>query len=513
MRDPAFAPALGGAAERRFLTFRVDERLYAVPAEEVAEVIRVPAAARVPQAPPALVGLANIRGSVLPLASLRSLLGRGESGVQPSSRAIVLEGASPVALLVDAVQALVSVDPERVEMRQAELAAEPGESLAGVFDAPGQDTARILDARALLSAAFAMQKEQRQGPRRRNPGLSPGAEQDGEAQADRRRLLTFVVAGQGYALRLEVVQEIVPAPESLAVIPRAETLVLGVTPYRQTLLPLLSLRGLLGLPAASDPQALGKVVVVSVAGVLVGLVVDATRAIVSADPKLVDPFPPVLSARAGGESRIEAMYRDEAGGALISILSPEQLFREDVMQRLRARHDAAASDGAGPQAEAGEERAILVFRLGDSEFGLPIEAVDEVAPVPDRVARLPRAPKFLEGVVNLRGEVLPVVDQRRRFDMPPLADAAERRRLVVVQAEGSRAGLIVDSVSGVLRTPADAIEPTPALTEDMSRLVRGVLNLDDAARMVLVLDPSELLTRAERELLDAFTAKARQAPP
>ena len=68
----------------------------------------------------------------------------------------------------------------------------------------------------------------------------------------------------------------------------------------------------------------------------------------------------------------------------------------------------------------------MVFRLGEDEFGLPIEAVDEVARVPDQITRLPKTPKFLEGVVNLRGDVLPVVDQRRRFDMPPL-DGAGRR--------------------------------------------------------------------------------------
>ena len=60
-----------------------------------------------------------------------------------------------------------------------------------------------------------------------------------------------------------------------------------------------------------------------------------------------------------------------------------------------------------------------MFRLDDNEFALPIDAVDEVARVPDQITRLPKTPKFLEGVVNLRGEVLPVVDQRRRFEMPP----------------------------------------------------------------------------------------------
>ncbi len=136
-----------------------------------------------------------------------------------------------------------------------------------------------------------------------------------------------------------------------------------------------------------------------------------------------------------------------------------------------------------------------MFRLGDDEFGLPIEAVDEVARVPDQITRLPKTPKFLEGVINLRGEVLPVVDQRRRFDMPALEPTRGARRLIVVRTERHRAGLIVDSVSEVLRCAADAIEPAPE-PHRRSRCAwsSGVINLEKAGRIVLLLDPAELLT-------------------
>ena len=158
----------------------------------------------------------------------------------------------------------------------------------------------------------------------------------------------------------------------------------------------------------------------------------------------------------------------------------------------------------------GPQRNFLVFRLGSDEFGLPIEAIDEVAQVPEQITRLPRTPKFLEGVVNLRGDVLPVIDQRRRFEMPA-PDAMQGRRLVVVRTERHRAGLIVDSVSDVLRISADAVEPAPDLTEETARLVHGVINLEESGRMVLLLDPTELLTRAERGLLDAFEAETGRA--
>jgi purine-binding chemotaxis protein CheW len=148
-----------------------------------------------------------------------------------------------------------------------------------------------------------------------------------------------------------------------------------------------------------------------------------------------------------------------------------------------------------------------VFRLGADEFGLPVEAVDEVGEVPAPITRLPKTPKFLEGVVNLRGEVLPVIDQRRRFDLP--ADEAERRRLVVVRTARHRAALIVDGLSDVLRVPESSVEPPPELTEQIARLVRGVINLEQSQRIVLVLDPAELLTPAERGRLDAFQKASR----
>jgi purine-binding chemotaxis protein CheW len=97
--------------------------------------------------------------------------------------------------------------------------------------------------------------------------------------------------------------------------------------------------------------------------------------------------------------------------------------------------------------------------------------------------------------------VLPVVDQRRRFEMPPYTGVG-RRRLIVVRAERHRAGLIVDSVSEVLRMPADAIEAPPDLTGEGARLVNGVINTPLDGRMILLLDPAELLTRAEHGVLD-----------
>jgi len=497
-------------SQSRFLTFRVDGQLYALRSDDVSEVIRVPTVARVPQGPAALLGVANLRGSVLPVASLRKMLGKDVASAIVSARAIVLDIGAPVAIVVDSVETLETVSAEHIETRQKELSAEGSEKLTGAFSIGTTDkhVAKILDVKALLESAFSNRSKTQRQERRVAGGIS--ADSDTTNARKTEILVTFEVAGQEFALPLDVVQEILPAPASVTAVARAEAVVLGITSVRDTLMPLLSLRGLLGFTTGHAADDREKVVVIKVGGTRVGLLADRARAIVTADLDLVEPIPPVLAARTGGESRIRSVYRGEAGRRLISILSPEHLFREDVMQRLAASQPTQHSQDEKAATTAAEELIFLVFRLGDSEFGLPIDTVVEVAQVPPQITRVPKTPKFLEGVVNLRGDVLPVVDQRRRFDMPKLENT-EGRRLVVVKTDRHRAGLIVDSVSDVLRTRSESIEPPPDLTDQISRLVRGVINLEKTNRIVLLLDPTELLTRAEQGLLDAFQTPSKRA--
>ena len=483
----------------RFLTFRSEGRLYAVAAHKIAEVVRLTALARVPQAPKSLLGLANLRGAVVPVAGMRSLLGRSEIAASDQSRLVVLGGAMPVALAVDEVAALVTVEPRSINSSEADLSAEADERLEGVFQSSA-GVIKILNIEALLARAFP-----REGAARKSSCVVTKATQAASTDVvARRRLITFDVAGQEYALALDAVREIVLAPDSTAYMPGSDEAVRGVMAYRDGLLPLLSLRVLLGL-GGEGADGENKIVVTAIGDTVVGLIADGARSILTVDPQFVEPAPKVLSARAGGEARIQEIYR--AGHCrLIAILVPEALFREDVMQKLS--QTAAAEVGQVAAVPQTVELRFLVFRLDGNEFALPIDAVDEVARVPEQITKLPKTPKFLEGVVNLRGVALPIIDQRRRFDMPP-SDGSAARRLVVVTSDEHRAGLIVDGVTEVLRCAPEAIQPAPDLMSgDALALVGSVINLDAAGRMLLLLDPSELLSRAERGLLDSFTKTA-----
>lgn len=490
---------------RGFVTFASSGRLYALPAAEIAEVMRLPPSARIPFSPRGLLGLANVRGSVLPLATLKGLLGRGGVEQEGSAWTILLGGSTPLALAVDSVEEIVRVPEDAIATREADVAAEGGERLAGAFKV-GDRVAKVLDLPSLLAGAFA-------APERKAKLLPKPAGVRAEtivapAMAGARMLVTFDVAGQEFALDIDAVREIAMVPADQVTVPGADPVVLGVASFRDTLLPLLSLHGLLGL-RPSEHGRRRKVVITDVAGATVGLVADDANRVLAAEADRIEPTPQILAARAGGETRIKEIYRDASSG-FVSIVATDQLFREEVMQRLASSVSAAPSTDDAIGSARDEELRLLVFKLGGDEFALPIVDVEEEARLPEQITRVPKTPDFLEGVVNLRGDVVPVIDQRRRFAMPA-AEAGMSRRLVVVRTSNLRAGLIVDSISEVLRVAASAMEPAPDLAGQLTRLVEGVVNVGGSGRLVMVLDPSELLMRTELGALDKIGKRASRS--
>ncbi|MDQ2687562.1 MAG: chemotaxis protein CheW [Armatimonadota bacterium] len=105
------------------------------------------------------------------------------------------------------------------------------------------------------------------------------------------------------------------------------------------------------------------------------------------------------------------------------------------------------------------DRLYIAMRVADEVYGLDIAVVHTVI-TPQAVTHVPKAPPFVKGVINLRGRILPVIDLRARFGLPPRASEQERHaRIVVIETDGLSAGLIVDGVSEVLRLSPDAIDP------------------------------------------------------
>jgi len=128
------------------------------------------------------------------------------------------------------------------------------------------------------------------------------------------------------------------------------------------------------------------------------------------------------------------------------------------------------------------ENQVVSFKLKEEEFGIDIMQVQEIIKIPE-ITKLPKAPEFVEGVVNLRGNVLPVIDCRRRFELE-LEEWTDSNRILVVNIEGKMTGIIVDSVSEVLRLPKDAIESAPSLMGAGAEYLQGIGKLEEQGRLI-----------------------------
>jgi purine-binding chemotaxis protein CheW len=149
-----------------------------------------------------------------------------------------------------------------------------------------------------------------------------------------------------------------------------------------------------------------------------------------------------------------------------------------------------------------EEAQLLIFKLNDQEYALPIADVVQVVRIV-AITPMPEAPDIVRGVINLRGKVIPVIDTRRRFGLPARSYDLNTQ-LLIAQSDGHMMALIVDVVSEVLTMPSSNIEPPSAIGPQMEDL-SAVGKLGD--RLLLIPDLSKILSSNEEDRLERALAE------
>ena len=499
--------------DNQFVTFAVAGEMFAVPMGPVQEIIRVPEVARLPLAPATLDGLANLRGRVLPIINLRRLFNCEDREHDDSTRAVVINLGQPLGFVVDRVASVLSVEPDEIESAQSIQTIVAADFLTGVIKRPrpdgGQDLLMTLDFGKLVESQFATIGQSANDELRSGTGgeLHSDEHDDTEVTTDELRLVSFSVAEQEYALDIADVQEIVQVPSHITALPNVAHHVLGVISLRQRLLPLVSLRALFSLPHEELSEHHRIVVIALPGGYQVGLVTDSVKEVLSVPRAQADAMPGIL-AEDNDMHEFSSICRLEDGKRLVSIIATERLLG---LSGIRDAINAAAREGGTARTEetamnerndqddgesSDDDTQVVIFRLGAEEFGVPIMSVQEIVRVPDVLTRVPKTPHFVEGVINLRGTVLPVIDQRTRLGMSSI-ERNDRQRIMVYLLAGMRTGFIVDSVAEVLRIPKSQLATAPDMSEEQSRLISQVAKLDGDKRLVMLIDPQHLLQSRE----------------
>ena len=625
-----------GADGTQLVTFLLKDEEFGFDIMSVQEIIRLPKMAKLPQTPPYVEGISNLRGAVLPVFDIRARFGMKREARTDRSRVLVIDiDGKRTGLLVDSVRQVIRVARNEFEPPPAAIRNETADYIDGVVTLDsGKRIIIALNARRVCTLdgdapaeASAAHPDPSQGPKAGHASAKEGHSQEERGTGGKvHQLVSFQVGGEEFAFPMEHVREIlrVQTPKE---VPGAPEHLLGVLTVRGKILPIVDLRRLLqqtsfaadlaaacqraggeyeawlgrggsgagkeelqqavaaaeqlrqwlsavnsssqvltetlakarglnehlskqaGNPANHDldaggREALGKditasvkaivaslhtfqeqvegniredqrIIVVDSNGLQLGLVVDHVNEVLSVQEDTMEGPPNI--AHHGGVS-LSGIAKLNDGNRLILLLATGNLLDHKMLSTISGKTDGEAASEESTKGEKKDDKKengqnrddlqLVTFLLGEEEYGIPIARIQEIDRL-SKITQTPKAPRFVEGVTNLRGEVIPVLSTRTLFALEPKA-ADDHTRVIIVDLGGAKTGLVVDSVKQVLSIPQSNIAPPPPSISNGadSQFISGIGKVEDGKRMIVLLDVARVLTRIEQSELAGLSRPA-----
>jgi chemotaxis signal transduction protein len=449
------AQAKGGEVHQ-LVTFKVGGEEFAFPMEHVREILRVQTPKEVPGAPEHLLGVLTVRGRILPIIDLRRLL--RQSSFASDHVTACRQASGDYQALLTAQSAAGSAHPDA---HRVTAAAEKLRTWLSAFNSSSQVLTETLAQARGLNEHVSKQ-------------ITVAADHSLDAKAQAALSQDIAASIASIVTTLHTFEEKVEG----------------------------NIR---------EDQ---RIIVVDSNGFQLGLVVDHVNEVLGVQEEAIEAPPNV--AHQEGVS-LSGIVKLEEGNRLILLLATGSLLDHKVLEKITAggdRSGAAATKETKPKEKKEEENAqgedlqLVTFLLGKEEYGIPIARIQEIDRL-SNITQTPKAPKYVEGVTNLRGEVIPVLSTRTLFALEQKA-SDDHTRVIIVDLAGSKTGLVVDSVKQVLSISSRNIAPPPASISNGNdaQFISGIGKVEDGKRMIVLLDVGKVLTRGEQSELSALSAHA-----
>lgn len=602
--------------DSQIATFQIGNELFGIGIHRIKEIVRYPEITSVPRAANYLKGLANLRGTVLPIIDSRVKLGMEQSKVTDATRILVLDaGNSLVGVIVDSVKGVSTLDDSIVEP--------PPEVISSGIDVKfiksiirSKKTDQIILELEVDSLTDIKARESKQQNTKTDFTQTTGTK-DNKDLINEKQLVTFLVAKEEYGFPIDSVREVLRVGKIVEV-PEAPEFVLGIISLRNTLLPIVDIRKLYKMPSLvqenldyidgaiknyrslintltynssaqkfqenelvsrklgkwiedfrTSSELIGKsqqeirfqnlnlqnlilsknltnkkeeiesqfkllqsqleilktsiakdihedqrILVTDIGEMVIGILVDRMQQVIRVHESTIDPPPKIVGSNK--TESLKGIVKLDKGERLILLLDENKLFDENTLKRISMQHQSESSKNqeqtnVKTNILHDEEVQLVTFTLGHEEFGIWIEDVREINRL-SNVTAIPRTPAFVEGVMNLRGNVVPAIDLRKRFGMET-AKHNEQTRVMIVDISKKLTGLIVDSVSEVLRVSKKRIEIPPEVIRSnvQTEFIENIVNLEQDGRFIIIINVNKILTMEESEQLHQHLEPAQES--
>mgnify|MGYP001179136879 CR=1 FL=1 len=475
--------------ERQLVTFLLGDDEIGTDIMDVREIIRVTDITKVPNAPSYVEGACNLRGNVLPIVNGRSCLNLVRKDIDENSRVLVIDvEGKAIGVIVDKVSEVMRVKTSEIEETPYIVKNINSDYLDGVVKLEnGNRLIMLLDIVKALKQnntekeSF-LEKDNISG----NDNYSTGS---GSVEAiHEEQLVTFLLDKEEYAIDIMLVKEIIRVPQIVKV-PNCPEYIDGVVSIRNNLLPIINLRTYFGMERLEYNDQM-RILVVDMGTFSAGIIVDKVSEVLRIPVDIIQP-PPQFSEDKG---ELKGVARVNGGNRMILLLDPTKLISAEELSSLKGIQEANDfSDGNDDNSsQALDEEKLVIFKLGREDYGIKIANVQEINRMTS-ITKIPRAPYHIEGIVNLRGNVIPALDLRKLFNLEE-KQITDSTRIIIVDVNNKRTGIIVDSVTEVINLDKKVIEPTPDILSGGidSDYIEGVAKLNNT-RMIMILDLSKIL--------------------
>lgn len=494
------------ASEKKIYgSFYLNDSEFAISVVHVQEVVNSPQTfTSLPLAPPYLKGLFNLRGAVIPVVDLRSLLNMPDvsSSSSENQKVAILElNGTYIGLLFDRTGEIFrSTDEERSDFNDESINA----VVSGVFKKEsGQRIVQILN----VTKLFKLQNVPKDTGKNQRSNLA-------RKRGQRKQCISFKVGPAKCAMGISEIQEILKI-DKVSESALSVGYCIGTIDLRGMTVPLVDFAALLGYRETdrSDGATQGdrRVVVMRLEKELFGLMVDAVDSIVSYFPDELLAFPVIEQSR--GDMFIGCITNTNQSDILL--LDHQKILTNTEVTEITHGHSKLyRSNATGPaekESKGGGRKTYITFMIANS-YAIGINDVKEIIDYPNSLLQPPGLPHYFRGILNLRGELVTIVDARSMYGTESEENSKAQGKVIIFKRNDTHFGLIVDAVESIISfTEKDKIRlpemlyktgSSGSITEDIAEAVE-VTNNAGEKRSLLVLSADSIATRISKTLAAA----------
>ncbi|MCG8333110.1 MAG: chemotaxis protein CheW [Proteobacteria bacterium] len=476
----------------RYVTFSIGEELFGVDIMCVESIIPPQTITEVPRTPDYFLGIINLRGDVISIIDMRKRFGLEPMEETPDTRIVViLTNGILVGMLVDRIASIESMAAGKLQKAPPMAKLEHKKFISSSFKLPNEKILLTLHHQKLIDDKdFVVE-----GEIKFSQEIVETGSKSRDSWVKEIPLVSFKIGEEHYTLESKYVEEIIFIPE-LTEVPDMEDLVDGIFYLRNSVVPVVRLGERLGsgkMTVTPDSQVI--IIKRDLYGIKLGLIVDDISEIFFVLEDEIVGSPININKAQSEQLKGVFKFRRNDESLIIMLLELEKLFTEIELNQLRELEYSTELEET-EQIERESTVGILEFIVADERYAIKVADTNEVIKVIKTVP-VPKAPPYIKGIINLRGDVISIVE------VGLLVDRKRRKltkdaRILIVKAGKESAGLLVSKVLGIRKVLLSSFEqPSDLIKQKGNIFIEGIGKIDESDDIVVLMDIETTLLQAQ----------------